>query len=144
KDTSDDPSTWSVGSPSCITPRSSDVQGRGPRGRQIANESAKEDDRRASVGSAGRSFSIRERIRSNETSPFAGTVLAKTMRMRLISALLLFFLAAVSSCSDAGSAVGGRAIEPNLFREDPASYPDDPIPNVPPVIACPYESTNGC
>jgi hypothetical protein len=64
--------------------------------------------------------------------------------MRLISALLLFFLPLISSCSDAGFAVGGRAIEPNLPREDPASYPDNPITSVPPVIACPYKSTNGC
>jgi hypothetical protein len=65
--------------------------------------------------------------------------------MKLFSAMLLVFLPMASSCSDAGFAVGGRAIEPNLPHEDPASYPDNPISVEPPrVEACPFKSTNAC
>jgi hypothetical protein len=60
-------------------------------------------------------------------------------------ASLLFFVPFAISCSvDVGKAKITTTIDPNLPREDPWSYPDNPIPSVPPVIACPYKATNAC
>src|SRR5262245_9019965 len=58
-----------------------------------------------------------------------------------LPSLLVF---AALSCGDATGQFSRVHIDPNLPREDPTSYPDNPVVSVPPVIACPFEARNGC
>jgi hypothetical protein len=57
---------------------------------------------------------------------------------------LLFLLAPVlASCSSNGGTGPFRlSIDPNLPREDPSSYPDNPVVSAPPVFPCPFEPPN--
>jgi hypothetical protein len=63
--------------------------------------------------------------------------------MKFRAPLLLLFVPQVVSCGT-GSAKLTTTIDPNIPREDPSSYPNNPDVYVPPVIACPFKSTSGC
>jgi hypothetical protein len=65
--------------------------------------------------------------------------------MKAPTLLLVPLWLLVASCTvEYGEGKITPTIDPNLPREDPASYPDDPIVSVPPVIACPTDSLNNC